>query len=62
MLGFVAKATATTDALTQHCHTPPVKEANQYSQKRSEVVAISDLMPTRRSNRILKKMALTQNN
>ena len=61
MLGFT-KATATTDAPTQHCHTPPAKEANQYAQKRSKVVAISDLTPTRNSNRILKKMASAQNN
>ena len=63
MLGFVAEATATTaDAPTQHCHTPPAKEANQYAQKRSEVVAISDLTPTRHNNCILKKMASAQNN
>jgi hypothetical protein len=61
MLGFT-KATATTDAPTQHCHTHPAKEANQYAQKRSEVVAISDLTPTRHSNCILKKMASAQNN
>ncbi len=61
MLGFVTEATATTDAPTQQCHTPPAKEANQYAPKQSEVVAISDLMPTRHSNCILKKMALAQN-
>jgi hypothetical protein len=41
MLGFT-KATATTVAPTQHCQTPPAMEANQYTQKRSKVVAISD--------------------
>jgi len=61
MLGFT-KATATADAPTQHCRIPPAKEANQYAQKRSEVVAISDVTPTRHSNRILKKMASAQNN
>jgi hypothetical protein len=61
MLGFT-KATATADAPTQHCHIPPAKEANQYAQKRSEVVAISDLTPTRHSNCILKKMASAQDN
>jgi hypothetical protein len=60
VLGFT-RATATTDAPTQHCHTPPAKEANQYAKKR-EVVAISDLTPTRHSNRILVKMASAQNN
>jgi hypothetical protein len=58
MLGFVTEATATTDVPTQHCHTPPAKEAN----KRSFFVAISDLTPTRHSNRIRKKMASAQNN
>jgi hypothetical protein len=63
MLGFVTEATATTaDAPTQHCRIPPAKEANQYAPKRSEVVAISDVTPTRHSNRILKKMASAQNN
>ncbi len=61
MLGFT-KATATTYAPTQHCHNPPAKEANQFAQKRSEVVAISDLTPTRHSNSILKKMASAQKN
>jgi hypothetical protein len=61
MLGFT-KATATTDAPTQHCHTPPAKEANQYATERREVVAISDLTPSsRHSNRILEKIALAQN-
>ena len=62
ILGFVTKATATIDAPKQNCHTPPAKEANQYAQKQSEFIAISDLMPTRHSNRILKKMASAQNN
>ncbi len=63
MLGFVnEQATATTDAPTQHCHTPPAKEVNLFAQKRSEVVAISDLTPTRHNNCILKKMASAQNN
>ncbi len=63
MLGFITEAIATTaDAPTQHCHTLPTKEANQYAQKRSKVDAISDLTPTRHSNRILKKMASAQNN
>jgi hypothetical protein len=52
ILGFVTKATATTDTPTHHCHTPPAKEANQCAQKQDEV---------RHSNRILKKMAWAEN-
>jgi hypothetical protein len=29
----ITKATATTDAPTQHCCTPPAKESNLYAQK-----------------------------
>ena len=43
------------DAPSQHCHTPPGKEANQYA-KNEEAVAINDLTPSRHSNRILEKM------